>query len=325
MRQSLSFLLAALGLTAVAAFTASAGAPTKKSYVIGVVAKSQSNPVFLAARTGAEDAAKELSEKLGVDIKINWRTPNSEDAQQQAQFVEQLASQSVDGISISCTDAKVLTGAIDSAVEKGVPVCTFDSDAPASKRFAYYGIDDLECGRTVMRELARVMNDKGTVAVLAGNQNAPNLQTRVRGVREELAKHPNMKLKDVYYHGETAPEAVGKLQQVQSANPEITGWAMVGGWPLFTENALDGIYDKAKIVAVDTLPQELKYVENGQVQVLIGQECYGWGHESVRMIVDKVVSKKDPPKVINNFELVKVTKDNVAEYKTRWDKWLATK
>jgi ribose transport system substrate-binding protein len=69
---------------------------------------------------------------------------------------------------------------------------------------------------------------------------------------------------------------------------------MVGGWPLFTENALDGIYDKAKVVSVDTLPQQLEYVRKDQVQVLVGQDCYGWGFESVRLIANKVHNDKDP-------------------------------
>ena len=54
--------------------------------VIGMIAKSQSNPVFLAARVGAEARAKELSAELGKPIKIDWRTPNDEDAQKQAEF-----------------------------------------------------------------------------------------------------------------------------------------------------------------------------------------------------------------------------------------------
>ena len=130
----------------------------KKSYVIGVIAKSQSNPVFQAAHTGAEDAAKDLSAKLGVDIKINWRTPTSEDAQQQAQFVEQLVAAGVNGISLSCTDAKVLTSAINAAADKGVPTITFDSDAPDSKRLAYYGMDDYNCGKLLAKEIAGQLN-----------------------------------------------------------------------------------------------------------------------------------------------------------------------
>lgn len=297
----------------------------KKSYVFGVIAKSQANPVFQAARTGAMDAAKAIEAKHGVKVEINWRTPNNEDAQQQAQFLEQLASSGVDGISISCSDGKVLKGAIDSAVDRGVEVVTFDSDSPESKRFAYYGINDVEAGKAVMRELSKAMGGKGVVAVLAGNQNATNLQARVKGVREEAANHPGITIKDVYYHAETAAEAAAKVQQVQNANPEITGWAMVGGWPLFTKNALDGVYESAKVVSVDHLPEQLEYVRKGQVQALIGQDCYGWGYQTVMMLFDKVHNNKAPANVVNTFELSVVTKDKVDEYAGLWDKWLGRK
>jgi ribose transport system substrate-binding protein len=306
-----------------AAGAAPAGA--KKSYTIGVIAKSQSNPVFQAARTGAEDAAKDISAKYNIDVKINWRTPTAEDAQQQAQYVEQLVSSGVNAITISCTDAKVLTGAINAAADKGIPVMTFDSDAPDSKRIGYYGMDDYSCGKQLAKEIAGLLNKKGTIAILGGNQNAPNLQARIRGVVDGLKDFPDMKIKDKYYHGETAPEAVAKLEQVQQANPDITGWVMVGGWPLFTQNALDKVAPSAKVVSVDTLPQELGYVKNGQVQVLLGQKCYGWGYETVSMLVEKVHNGKNPPKVINTFEPDRVSKDNVAEFEGLWDKWLGKK
>lgn len=320
----LAAVSAAAAAVGLAAFSHATEAP-KKSYVFGVIAKSQANPVFQAARTGAMDAARDLSAKHGVKVEINWRTPNNEDAQQQAQFLEQLASQGVDGITVSCSDGKVLKGAIDSAVGKGVDVVTFDSDSPDSKRFAYYGIDDVEAGREVMRQLAKAMGEKGTVAILGGNQNATNLQARVRGVKEEAGKFPNIKVKDTYYHQETAAAAAAKVQEVQSANPDITGWAMVGGWPLFTKNALDGVYEKAKVVSVDHLPEQLGYVKSGQVQALIGQDCYGWGYRTVEMLFDKAHSNKKPEQVINTFKLQIVTKDNAAEFEGIWDKWLGKK
>lgn len=325
----LSLSLAAAAATALlvgVGARADSAAPGAKTYEFGVIAKSQSNPVFQAARTGAMDAAKDLEKKNpGVTVKINWRTPNNEDAQQQAQFVEQLASQNVDGIAISCTDGKVLKSAIDSAVGKGVEVVTFDSDSPESKRFAYYGINDVEAGKTVMKELAKAMGDKGVVAVLGGNANATNLQARIKGVEEELKNHPNIKLKDKYYHAETAAEAAQKVQSVQNANPDITGWAMVGGWPLFTKNALDGVHQHAKVVSVDHLPEQITYVKNGQVQALVGQDCYGWGYQSVMMLFDKVHSNKKPASVINNFDLKIVTTANADEYAGLWDKWLGKK
>lgn len=305
-----------------------AGEAPKKTYRIGVIAKSQSNPVFQAARTGALDAGEELSKKLGADVKVEWRTPVNEDAQQQAQYVEQLASQGFDGIAISASDANVLTAAVNSAIDRGVVVITFDSDIPASKRLAYYGINDEEAGRSVMRELAKAMGGKGgKIAILSGNQNATNLNSRVKGVKDELAtlKDQGFTLKDVYYTKETASDAAALVQQVQTANPDIVGWAMVGGWPLFTQNALDGVYEKAKIVSVDHLPEQLNYVKNGEVAALIGQDCYGWGYQSVVMLVDKLNSNKNPDKVINNFPLSVVTKENVDQYEGLWNKWLRKK
>src|SRR5437016_10669109 len=184
----------------------------KKSYTIGLVAKSQGNPVFQAARVGANDAAKDLSKAHGVNIKIDWRTPNEEDAQKQAEAIEQLVLAGADGIAVSCSDANKLTDAINSAVKNGVPVATFDSDAPASKRFVTFGVDDIKCGEQVMDELAKIMEGKGIVAILAGNQNAPNLQKRVQGAKNAAKQYPGIKIRETYYHKETPQDAAAKVQ-----------------------------------------------------------------------------------------------------------------
>ncbi|RMH12642.1 MAG: sugar ABC transporter substrate-binding protein [Planctomycetota bacterium] len=294
----------------------------KQKYVIGLIAKSQNNPVFQAARVGAIEAARDLSEKYGIEVEVRWQTPASEDAQQQAQYVEQLTAAGVDGIAISCIDANLLNGALADAVDSGVTVMTFDSDAPDSGRMAYYGVDDKAAGAAVMKALAEQLNGEGVVAVLAGNQAATNLQNRVAGVRAEAEKYEGITILDVYYHPETANDAAAKMQQVQNANPQITGWALVGGWPLYTDNALDGIYETAKVVSLDPLPLPLEYLKKGQVQVLIGQPYYGWGYESVRYIVEKLHNNVDPPSeyIYADFDIV--TAENVDEFAANWDKWL---
>jgi ribose transport system substrate-binding protein len=291
-------------------------------YVIGVVAKSQSNPVFKAARAGAEAAARDLSEKYDIDVEVRWQTPDVENAQQQAQFVEQLVAAGVKGIAISVIDANLLTDVLADAVGKGVVVMTFDSDAPDSGRMAYYGVDDKAAGAEVMRQLAGVMGPEGgKVAVLAGNQAAGNLQARVAGVEEQAAEEPGIEIQGVYYHPVTANDAGAKMQQVQNANPDIRGWALVGGWPLYTDNALDGVYEHAKVVSMDPLPLPLEYLKKGQVQVLIGQPYYGWGYESVSYIVEKLHNAEDPPEEMIYADFDVVTRDNVDAFAARWKSW----
>ncbi|HVT73923.1 MAG TPA: substrate-binding domain-containing protein [Lacunisphaera sp.] len=307
-------------LLALAGAVLATAAP--RTITIGLVAKSQGNPVFQAARVGANDAAKELSAQYGMNIRIDWRTPNEEDAQKQAEAIEQLVLAGAEGIAVSCSDANKLTDAINRAVDNGVPVATFDSDAPASKRFVTYGVDDIECGKQVMAELAKVMNGRGIVAVLAGNPNAPNLQKRVQGVREEAAKYPGITIRDVYYHKETPQDAAARVEQVMQANPDITGWGFIGGWPLFTEDAIKWQPGTVKCVSVDALPAQLGYIRNGTVSELLGQQCYEWGHRTVQLLIDKIVSHKNPPAVKEISALIPVTKTNVDEYAKNWAKWL---
>src|SRR5258707_183259 len=295
-------------------------AEAKKSYTLGLVAKSQGNPVFQAARVGAEQAAKDLGAKHGISIKIDWRTPNEEDAQKQAEAIEQLVLAGAAGIAVSCSDANKLTDAINSAVKNGVPVATFDSDAPAPKRVVCYAGDDEQCGQRVMDELAKVMGGKGVVAILAGNPNAPNLQKRVAGVKKAAKKYPAITLRDTFYHKETPQDAAAKVEQVMQANPDIGGWAMIGGWPLFTDNALKWQPGTVKCVAVDALPPELAYLRSGHVQLLLAQQCYEWGYRSVEHLVNKVHLKKDPASLKDVSPLIPVSRANVDEYAKNWEK-----
>jgi ribose transport system substrate-binding protein len=296
----------------------------KKKVLIGFIAKSLTNDVFQAAQAGAQDAAKELGPKYGVDVTLEIRTPNDEDPTKQAEAVEALARRGAQGIAVSCSEANTVTPSIDKAVSRGVNVMCFDSDAPNSKRFAYYGTDDKVCGEKTVDVLAKAMDEKGTIAILAGNQSAPNLQARVEGAKEALKKYPNMKLNNpgVFYHVETPEKAAEAVQNAQNANPGIQGWAMIGGWPLFTADALKWPPGSIKVVAVDALPAQLVYVKNGYVVALLAQDCYGWGTKSVEILLDKIVKNQSPPEVKVIDPLTLVTKENVDSYGENWKKWL---
>jgi ribose transport system substrate-binding protein len=305
--------------------TAAGAARTAKAgdgkITIAVIAKSSNNPVFLAARTGAEAAAKDISQKNNLDVRVVWLTPPQEDGQVQAQRIQQAVNDGADAILISCSDAGKVTGAINDAVDRGVAVMTFDSDAPQSKRFAFYGVDDMKTGQTTMAELAKLMGGKGKVAILAGNQNAPNLQRRVQGAKDEAAKHPGMQIVGTFNHIETPQDAAAEVIRVDNAYPDIQGWAMVGGWPLFTSTLLTDLNPaRIKVVAVDALPAQLAYVEKGIAPVLLAQPVYQWGYIGVQTIVDKIHFKKEVPPIIP-MELVRVSKANLGEWARQLKAW----
>ncbi len=301
---------------------AAGGKAAGNKITIALIGKSSTNPVFLAARNGAEQAAKDLSAKLNVPISVAWLTPPQEDAEMQAQRIRQAVNDGADGVLIAASDAGKVTGAINDAVDRGVPVMTFDSDVPQSKRFAIYGVDDVKTGEAVMKELAAAMGDKGKVAILAGNQNAPNLQRRVQGVKNEAAKHPGIQIVGTFNHIETPQDAAAEVLRVNNAYPDVRGWAMVGGWPLFTQTLLTDLDpNKQKVVAVDALPAELPYVEKGITPVLLAQPVYKWGYVGVETLVDKIHNKKDPASPVLPMELVRVSKENLGQWARQLKDW----
>jgi ribose transport system substrate-binding protein len=293
---------------------------------VALIAKSASNPAFLAARIGAEDRARELSLKLGIPIEIAWMTPPQENARLQVQRIAQAVNERFDAILISCSDDVEVARAIDDAVSRGVAVMTFDSDAPRTHRFAFCGVDDEELGRTVMKELVRVLPRKARIAILAGNREAPNLRRRVDGFMQEAASHRRLKVVGTFFHAETADAATAELLRVDATYPRgVTGWAIMGGWPLYTRTLLTELQarpqrNRPAIVAVNALPAELVYVEKGLVPVLLAQPTYLWGTVGVQTIVDKLVLKKAVPEKIL-LQPVQVTSAKLGTWARQLRSW----
>jgi len=309
----------------VLAFTGSALAQTaEKTLKIAMISKSRANPVFEAAHRGAQDAARSLGTRYGLTIEVAILTPDREDAGLQVQGIRDAVRQRVDAILIAPTDSSQVTPAIDQAVDAGVLVMTFDNDAPHSKRFAHYGPNDVAVGRSVMKELAQQIGETGKVALLGGNEDAQNLQARVKGVQSAAGQYTGIELIGPFYHEETAHMAAGEMLRVNRENPDLKGWTIVGGWPLFRSSQTLALLDdltqrRLKVVCVDALPEELIYVDKG-LAVLLAQPVYDWGTVGVGTIVDKVHRDIAVPEHIE-MELVRVGQDNLAEWAGRLRDW----
>jgi ribose transport system substrate-binding protein len=271
-----------------------------KTIVITMIAKSSANPVFITAKTGAIKTAEDLNEKYSkLKVVIDWRAPENESASGQAEIIREVVKNGTKAIIVSCSDEDTLTQAINYAAENGIPVMTFDSDAPNSKRFAFYGPDDLEMGKKLINELAGLINKKGKIAILGGNKTANNLQERIRGIKSGAADYPDIEIIGTYYHPETEADAISVMTEVIKVHPDLKGWVMVGSWAFFGEK-LKSIIEpgKIKIVAVDALPVQLEYIEKNYAQVLLGQPTFTWGEITVKKVIDKIYLNKNVEEII---------------------------
>ena len=310
------FALLVVGLAACGD-GASAG---KKKYRIAMIPKMLSNDVFNYGRIGAEKTAAAIAAKENVDIEIVWQAPAQSNPAQQASIVETLADQKVSGISVSVDEANTLKKAIDYAMGKGVPVMTFDSDAPGSKRTCFYGTDDLECGEKLAHYLGKLIT-KGKVIIQTGT-DAPNLANRVKGAQDCFKAHfPGIQVVQVYKCNDDLQLAIQQLAGAVGTYPDLSGMVLVGGWAVFGDKGLDPIDPaKCKVVSCDALPKGWQYLENGKVAMLLAQDLWGWGEQSVKLLKDladgKPVQAGADGRI--NGKLEEVTKDNLEAFKKTW-------
>jgi ribose transport system substrate-binding protein len=298
--------------------------PAESRLRIAFIAKSYANPVFIAAHRGAQDAARQLSSDLGIAVEVLVLTPTGESPEQQAQRINMAVQQGAQAIAVAASDSAPVTKAIEEATKKGVAVMTFDVDLPESKRFAYYGAENFKVGEMIIDELAQLFGGTGKVAVLAGNPTAPNLQRRVAGIKNGAKRHSGIKIVDVFHHVERPMDAAEELLRINEAHPDLKGWAMVGGWPLFDSQLSSAVLTdlkarNLKVVAIDALPEQLVYVDEG-VAVLFAQPVYDWGTVSIKTIVDKLHFKKDVSGMIP-MELVRVSRENLGEWARHLKDW----
>lgn len=279
-----------------------------------VMPKALDIPVFNYAKIGAERKARELG-----NVDIEWRAPDTADQLRQKEILESFITQRVDGIAISTLNGDFLTETINRAVDAGIPVVTWDSDAPKSRRIAFYGVDVYDSGRIMGEEAIKLLGGQGTVAMIT-SMGATNLQRRLEGAREALAKAPGITIVEVYDIKEDVVRSAEIIATGTRRYPDLGAWVSVGGWPVFTRNALTPVDPaKTKVICFDTVASALDLLREGKVQILLGQKYFGWGSEPVQLLYDIKQGKMPDSSIINSGVDI-VTKENVEQYAAEFKK-----
>ena len=279
-----------------------------------VIPKAIDLPVFNYAKIGAERQAQQYG-----NVDILWTGPTSADQLKQKEILESAITQRVDGIAISTLNGDFLTETINKAIDAGIPVVTWDSDAPKSKRIAFYGVDDYAGGRVLGEQAVQLLGGKGQVAIIT-SLGATNLQRRLEGMREALATAPGIQIVEVFDIKEDTVRCAELIASGTNRYPDLAAWLSTGGWPVFTRNASAAIDPaKTKLLAFDTIQPALDLLREGKVAVLVGQKYFGWGSEPVKLLYD-IKQGRMPPSTVIDSGLDVVTKDTLDAYLATWKK-----
>jgi ribose transport system substrate-binding protein len=287
-----------------------------QTYKFAVVPKAMNNPFFDVARDGCLKRAKELG-----NVECIYKGPIEHEPATQAQIIQDFITQKVDGLAISVADVAAMTKSIDAAAAAGIPVITFDADAPGSKRLSYIGTNNKDFGLGLGKQLLQLRPDGGKYAMVSGGPGAKNLAERVDGVREALkgSKWVEVQGSPTFCNDDSAL-AIQQMSDLRTATPDLAAIVPVGGWPMFAPEGYKAFVNKNKkdidagkftLVVADTLKMQLELLRDGYSNALTGQRPFEMGEKSMDTLLAIKKGQKVPETIYTGLDLV--TKANVAQ------------
>jgi ribose transport system substrate-binding protein len=272
---------------------------------IAVIPKNGSSLFWKSVHAGA---------KLGAmgSAEIMWKAPQTaSDKEQQIAIVERCIADGASGIVLSPIDCDALIQPVSNAMKNKIPVLIFDSalkGTPGKDFICFVGIDNRKAGGLAGDHLARLLEGKGTVALLRYIKGQANITEREEGFLEAISQYHSIRViaKD-QYTGATVDEAkkasTNLLYQLKEADGVFcpNEASTMGMLLALRETKLAG---KIKFVGFDTPRIFIEALEKEEINALIIQNASLIGFLSVKTMLDKIRGKKIPLTIDTGIHLI---------------------
>ena len=164
---------------------------------------------------------------------------------EQIQDLQNLISQGANAIIVNPSDREKLNPVIEQATKKGIVVVAVDQAVSAPTAYVATN-DQVAYGREGANWLAKKLGGKGNVLYMRGIDGVPADTDRDTGFKEVMAKHPDIKLKEVF-----------------------TGWDFTKGGDIAVQELTSGDYDGVWTSGIDyTVVNAFKTVGKQPVPVV---------------------------------------------------------
>lgn len=310
-----AFSLAALnGIGITPAHAAGAAKlPSHKPWKFVFVNHVTTNPFFVPTQYGIADACGLF------DCTWQWTGSQTSVASQMVNSFNAAVTAQADAIAVALVDLHAFTEPVKRAMDAGIPVFSYNADAPNVDRLAYIGQDLYAAGEQLGKRIAGMV-DSGTVAGFIATPGQLNIQPRLDGAKAAIkASGKNITLEEIAT-GPTVNEEESRVDSYYVGHKDLKGMFAVDAG---STQAVGATMKKYGLAAkgvhaggFDLLPATLDYIHGGHLDFTIDQQPYLQGFYTVmEMAMFMYSGGLTGPSEINTG-LKFVTKGNVEPYLT---------
>jgi ABC-type sugar transport system substrate-binding protein len=239
---------------------------------------------FNAAERGAQEAADELD---GVELICDGPTEAS--VEDQVEMIEMYTDRGVDVLAVACNDPNAVADSLQRAVDKGITVITWDSDADpeaSGRAFFVNQARPRDLAETLIDEMARQAGEDANIVIISSTPTATNQNTWIEHMRDYMnQEYPDMtEAADIQYPGEDQQAATMTTQDVLKANPAING--VIGlssnAFPGATQAVVDqGLEDEVAVVGLGTPNAMRAWIDRGEIDTTVLWDVVELGYLAV--------------------------------------------
>lgn len=273
------------------------GAEKKK---IGVTLLTREHQFYKDLEAGLKEAA----EKNGFELIV--QSGDMDLARQQSQ-IENFIVQKVAAIVVCPADSKGIAPAIEKANAANIPVFTADiAAAGAGKVVSHIASDNVQGGRIAAEFIAAQLKDGGDVGII-GQPEVQSTIDREKGFKEEMAKHPNIKIVSVLNGGGVRDRATKAADDMLQGNPNLKAIFAINddsALGALASAETRGVKDLI-IVGYDATPEAVAKIKAGtQLKADVAQDPKLIGSKTVETIARHLKGEKVDPVVAIPVKIV---------------------
>ncbi|MEU3774954.1 sugar ABC transporter substrate-binding protein [Streptomyces sp. NPDC032472] len=231
------------------------------------------------------DIVQKGAKEAAAKDNINFVYAHDDQAQQQAQFVQNAIDQKVDGIVVSLAKPEALKDVVAKAVKAGIPVITVNSGSAQSAQYGaltHIGQDEEIAGEAVGSELAR-RGRKKAVCVLHEQGNVGHEQ-RCAGAKKTFAAGGGS-MENLYVEGTNMPSVQAAVQAKLQADPSVDAVLTLGApFAPTAIKAKEAAGSKAEVDTFDLNESVARDLKAGSIGFAVDQQPYLQGYEAIDLL-----------------------------------------
>lgn len=246
---------------------------------IGVTLLTKEHEFYRDLEAGLQDAARNRGYELIV-------TSGDFDLAKQQSQIENFIVQRVDAIIVCPADSKGIAPAIEAANRENIPVFTADISAQGGQVVSHVASDNLAGGRLAADFIARAIGGQGAVGII-GQQEVQSGLDRENGFKEEMQKHPGIKIVSVLNGKGVRDGALKAAEDMLQGNPQLK--AIFGINDDSALGALSAAEARGRndlvIVGYDAIPEAVAAIKRGSpLKADVAQQPRDIGAKTIEVI-----------------------------------------